>query len=122
MLRDDTRPVAWFAGLQLAMVVSVAALAASLPWLTFLLVLVWGISVIPDSAQFSALVADHAPAEWAGTLMAFQTALGFLLTVVTVQLAPMVAESFGWPALLAGLAIGPVLGILAMRPLTAVER
>ena len=87
------------------------------PVLTFVLIVLWGIAVIPDSAQFSALVADHAPAEWAGSLLTLQTALGFLLTVITVEMAPLVADSFGWPVLLAGLAIGPALGTLAMRPL-----
>ncbi len=87
------------------------------PALTFALCILWGIAVIPDSAQFSALVADYAPPEWAGSLLTFQTALGFLLTVVTVQIAPTVAAVFGWQALLAGLAMGPALGVLAMRPL-----
>jgi len=87
------------------------------PALTFALCILWGVAVIPDSAQFSALVADYAPPEWAGSLLTFQTALGFLLTVVTVQVAPTVAAVFGWQALLAGLAMGPALGVLAMRPL-----
>ncbi|MGE3915152.1 MAG: MFS transporter, partial [Hyphomicrobiaceae bacterium] len=80
-------------------------------WLTFLLVLVWGASVVPDSAQFSALVADAAPAQIAGSLLTFQTALGFALTFVTVQVVPLVAAAFGWPIVLAALAIGPALGI-----------
>ena len=91
-------------------------------WVVFALFLLWGIAVIPDSAQFSALVADNAPAEWAGTLMAFQTALGFLLTVLTVQITPLIASAFGWPVLLATLAIGPALGVWAMRPLRLGER
>ena len=90
--------------------------------LTFVLFLLWGTVVIPDSAQFSALVADFAPPEWAGSLLTLQTALGFLLTVLTVQITPIIAATFGWPTLLAGLAIGPALGILAMRPLALSER
>lgn len=87
------------------------------PGLLFVLFVLWGVAVIPDSAQFSALVADYAPPEWAGSLLTFQTALGFLLTVVTVQLAPLAADILGWQLLLAGLALGPALGVLAMRPL-----
>ena len=83
-------------------------------WLTFALALLWGASVVPDSAQFSALVADAAPAEVAGSLLALQTALGFTLTFVTVQVFPLLAATFGWPAVLAGLAAGPALGIWAM--------
>ena len=86
-------------------------------WLTFVLVMIWGIAVIPDSAQFSALVADAAPPHLAGSLMTFQTAIGFALTILTVQMTPVVAHAIGWPLVLAGLAIGPALGIVAMLPL-----
>lgn len=91
------------------------------PALSIFFVLLWGAFVIPDSAQFSALVADAAPPERAGSLMTFQTALGFLLTVVTVQGAPLVAYYLGWPTTLALLGIGPVLGVEAMRRLNAVS-
>lgn len=83
-------------------------------WVTLAIVIIWGITVIPDSAQFSALVADHSLPEQAGSLMTFQTALGFALTIVTVQVTPMFANLFGWPVVLAGLALGPLFGIVAM--------
>lgn len=83
-------------------------------WLTFVLVLFWGATIVPDSAQFSALVADAAPPAIAGSLMTFQTALGFALTFFTVQAVPFAATAFGWPLVLALLAIGPVLGTIAM--------
>lgn len=88
------------------------------PWqVTAGLILIWGAAVIPDSAQFSALVADAAPPERAGSLMTFQTALGFTLTFFTVQAVPALAESLGWPATLALMALGPAAGIEAMRRL-----
>jgi MFS family permease len=83
-------------------------------WLTFVLIIIWGIFVIPDSAQFSALVADASPPDLAGSVMTLQTALGFALTAVTVQVTPLLANAFGWPAVLAGLALGPIVGIAAM--------
>lgn len=86
-------------------------------WLTFGLIVVWGIFVIPDSAQFSALVADASPPDLAGSAMTLQTALGFALTAVTVQVTPLLAQAYGWPAILAGLAIGPMVGIAAMMRL-----
>ncbi len=96
-----------------------AALATALTfggpvWLTFLLVVLWGLTIIPDSAQFSAIVADSAPPDQAGSLMSFQTALGFALTFVTVQVTPMLAAAAGWPLVLAGMALGPAFGIAAM--------
>lgn len=90
-------------------------------WLTFVLFILWGIAVIPDSAQFSALVADFAPPEWAGSLLTFQTALGFLLTVATVQIAPSFADLFGWSVLLSVLAIGPYLGAISMQKLVKIH-
>lgn len=86
-------------------------------WLTFVLVVIWGASVVPDSAQFSALVADFAPPEQAGSLMTLQTALGFALTFVTVQLAPMLADMHGWAVVLAATALGPAAGVVAMTRL-----
>ncbi len=91
-------------------------------WLMFLATLLWGASVIPDSAQFSALVADAAPPEKAGSLMTLQTSLGFALTVFTVQAVPAVAGLVGWPATFLILALGPVAGIIAMWPLARQEQ
>lgn len=90
-------------------------------WLFVLVVLVWGAAVIPDSAQFSALVADAAPPDRAGSLMTFQTALGFTLTFFTVQVVPGVAASIGWPLTLALMAIGPAVGVDAMRRLISLR-
>ena len=88
-------------------------------WLTFLVIFLWGASVIPDSAQFSALVADNAPPHQAGSLMTLQTALGFGLTFFTVQATPVLAAWWGWPAVIALMALGPVFGIVAMARLKA---
>jgi MFS family permease len=83
-------------------------------WLTFILIIVWGLAIIPDSAQFSALIADASPPHLAGSLLTFQTAIGFALTIFTVQATPVVASLIGWPNLLCILAIGPALGVVAM--------
>lgn len=91
------------------------------PMLSILFVIIWGLFVIPDSAQFSALVADAAPPEHVGSLMTLQTALGFLLTVFTVQGAPMAAAHLGWPATIAILGAGPVLGVEMMRRLASLR-
>ncbi|MEM9354799.1 MAG: MFS transporter [Pseudomonadota bacterium] len=112
----------------IAMVVSgVSALLTALtfggpPWLTFVVVLVWGISVIPDSAQFSALVADASPPDQAGSLLTLQTSLGFTLTFFTVQLTPTVVGWVGWPTLIAILALGPAFGVLAMLRHRQIDR
>lgn len=85
--------------------------------LVFAVAVIWGLAVIPDSAQFSALVADMAPADKAGSLLTLQTACGFALTTLTVQATPLVADVIGWRISFVVLALGPALGIVSMWPL-----
>lgn len=84
------------------------------PWLTFIAVVIWGIAIIPDSPQFSALVADGSPPQIAGSLMTFQTAIGFALTIFTVQITPYVVAWTNWPTVILIMAIGPIFGIFFM--------
>ncbi|MEW6321281.1 MAG: MFS transporter [Acidobacteriota bacterium] len=88
----------------------------------FLLVIVWGFAVVADSAQFSALVSEHAPSDHVGTALTLQTCLGFLLTMVTIEALPQLANAAGWRW--AGLLLvpGPLLGIVAMRGLVEPRR
>ena len=108
---------------QAMMIVSaLAGLASALSfggpvWLFAAAIILWGVFIIPDSAQFSALVADAADPASVGSLMTFQTALGFALTAITVQATPMLAGAVGWPATMAVMALGPLFGIEAMRRL-----
>ncbi|MFV1963238.1 MAG: MFS transporter, partial [Acidimicrobiia bacterium] len=87
------------------------------PWLVIALFLVWGLSVVADSAQFSALVTETAEDRFRGTALTLQTAVGFLLTLVTIRGVPMIAESLGWQWAFPWLAIGPAFGIAAMARL-----
>ena len=89
------------------------AFARPLPILVPLL-LVWGIAVVADSAQFSAAVSELAPHDLVGTALTVQTSLGFLLTCCTIFLVPRVAEQVGWRWSMAPLAVGPVGGVWAM--------
>ena len=84
-------------------------------WLLLPLVLVWGLFVVADSAQFSAMVTEVAPQQGVGTALTLQTSVGFLLTMVTIQGVPLLQESFGWGLAFPVLALGPVLGIVAIR-------
>jgi len=86
-----------------------ASLAALLPVL-----LLWGITVVADSAQFSAAVSELAPRDYVGTALTLQTCLGFLLTCATIYLLPNIAGAIGWRWSMSVLAIGPVIGVWAM--------
>jgi MFS family permease len=78
--------------------------------------LVWGISVIADSAQFSAAVSELAPSGTAGSALSLQTASGFVFTSVTILLIGVMdpTDAAGWRIAFALLAIGPAVGIVAM--------
>ncbi len=84
------------------------------PLLVIPLFLVWGATVVADSAQFSTMVTETAKEERRGTALTLQTGLGFLLTLVTIRGVPVFAEAFGWQWAFPWLALGPILGILAM--------
>ena len=72
---------------------------------------------LPAAAQFSALVSEFSPRTHVGTALTLQTCLGFLLTMVSLRLLPLVAASVGWRWSFLLLVPGPVLGALAMKRL-----
>ena len=90
-------------------------------WIVLLVGLVWGFTVVADSAQFSTLVTEHADQAYVGTALGLQMAVGFALTVVTIWLIPFLESEVGWRWAFAFLAPGPALGILAMLRLRAVS-
>jgi MFS family permease len=77
----------------------------------------WGIAVVADSAQFSALVTEHTPRTHVGTALTLQTSAGFLLTMASMRLVPPISAMAGWKWVFVFLAPGPLLGALAMRAL-----
>jgi MFS family permease len=87
--------------------------------LLLLLALAWGFSIVSDSAQFSALVSEYSPRTQVGTALTLQLCLGFLLTMVSMRLLPMVANAYGWRWAFLLLVPGPVAGALMMRRLRA---
>ena len=87
------------------------------PWILLPILVIWGLSIIADSAQFSTAITELAPPERAGTLLTIQTALGFSLTIIMVQVLPSWIAFAGWNWAFAPLAIGPFLGVWAMLTL-----
>ena len=88
-------------------------------WLVLLVGLVWGFSIVADSAQFSTMVTELADQAYIGTALSLQLALGFTLTVATIWLIPILEDAFGWRWAFAFLAPGPALGLLMMLRLKA---
>ncbi len=86
------------------------------PWFYGWLVL-WGITVAGDSPQFSTLTARNAPPSAVGSVLTLTNCLGFAISIASILLFTALAERFPLGLLLPGLALGPALGLLAMRPL-----
>jgi MFS family permease len=79
--------------------------------------LVWGFFVVADSAQFSAMVTDVTPQHAVGTALTLQTSMGFLLTMATIQLVPLLVAHEGWRWAFPALALGPIFGIASIARL-----
>jgi MFS family permease len=97
-----------------ALGVGIAFRAAVSPLVLGALTIVWGVSIVADSAQFSACVTELAPPEYVGTALTVQTCLGFLLTVVSIRAVPVWVAHWGWGYAFAPLALGPLFGTIAM--------
>ena len=83
-------------------------------WLFLPVALLWGATVIADSAQFSAMATEISDPRFVGTALALQLGLGFALTVVSIRLTPVLAATIGWRWSFVILVPGPVIGVLAM--------
>jgi MFS family permease len=86
------------------------------PAVVLLIGIVWGVTVIADSAQFSAAISELAPPGTAGSALSVQTAVGFLFTSTTIVLVGLLAptDQGSWAVAFGLLALGPVAGSLAM--------
>src|SRR5262245_9349153 len=91
-------------------------------WFLIPIVWVWGFFVVADSAQFSAMVTEAAPPHAVGTALTLQTSIGFLLTMATIQLVPVLVNAIGWRWAFSVLALGPACGIAAIARLGTAER
>jgi MFS family permease len=84
------------------------------PFLLVPLVLIWGFTIVADSAQFSACISELGERAYMGTALTLQTSMGFLLTLLTIRLVPVFEGRWGWEWAFSFLALGPAFGILAM--------
>jgi MFS family permease len=92
------------------------------PAVFLVFMLLWGITVVGDSPQFSALNAKFAPREYLGSALTIVNSIGFLLTVVSIQFASWLLPLVSIEYLFWFLLPGPVIGLWALWPLWRVHR
>lgn len=117
----ERRGSAWVASLSMwisgACALLVGWLADGPVWLVVALALVWGFWVIPDSPQFSALITQVADQRYVGSTLTLQMALGYVVTIPVVWVTPLLHGWVGWGWTFTILALGPMVGVAAMRAL-----
>ncbi|HEY3179591.1 MAG TPA: MFS transporter [Casimicrobiaceae bacterium] len=101
---------------------SIGLLFGGSAWALIAVCVVWGVSIVADSAQFSASIAELSEPSRVGTMLTLQTALGFTLTLVTIYAVPHWVDAIGWRYAFVPLSIGPAIGVLAMATLRAHPR
>jgi MFS family permease len=109
-----TLVTSWAMALSGACCVLVGLLFQSNPAVLLALMAVWGATVVADSAQFSSCVTELGDPKYLGTALTIQTCLGFLLTLGSIHLIPVLVAHVGWRYAFAALAPGPAFGIYSM--------
>jgi MFS transporter, DHA1 family, inner membrane transport protein len=79
--------------------------------------LLWGFAVAGDSPQFSALTAANAPRSSVGSVLTLTNSIGFAISAISIEVFGRLATSMPLQHLLPWLAVGPALGLIALRPL-----
>ena len=84
------------------------------PYFALLIALLWGLTIIPDSPQYSTMTTELADPNYVGTALALQTTIGFLITALSIQLIPLFVAQVGWNFGFAILAPGPFFGVISL--------
>ena len=114
-LRWGSQRTAWWALATSCVCCFLCLFLASFPLaLCLFFLLVWGISVVGDSPQFSTLVSQNAPADYRATALTLVTSIGFFITIPSLYLTQWLFGLYGYPAL-AILALGGLFGLRAMK-------
>ncbi len=84
-------------------------------WIFLAILFIWGISVIPDSPQFSTLVAQSSESSYIATGLTIVNCIGFALTIVSIQLVNFLWIEFQDPMIFLVMLAGPILGSFSIR-------
>ena len=77
----------------------------------------WGVVVVGDSPQFSALTAQTAPPDLVGSALTIVTSIGFFITIISIQFANFLAGRIPIQSVFLFLVLGPAIGLFYLWPL-----
>jgi len=104
----------WAMGISGACCLLVGFLYGANPYFLLVIAIIWGASVVADSAQFSSCVTELGDPQYIGTALTIQMSLGFLLTTISIELIPKMVNLVGWRYAFMILAPGPLFGVISM--------
>ncbi|MFW9819788.1 MAG: MFS transporter [Candidatus Thorarchaeota archaeon] len=84
------------------------------PILALVIAIIWGMTIVPDSPQYSAMISELSDPVYIGTSLAIQTSIGFALTNISIWLLPFFVDLIGWQFGFMFLVIGPLFGIYSL--------
>jgi MFS family permease len=88
--------------------------SAHLTPLLFIFLFIWGMTITADSPMFSTLIAHNAPPASKGASLTIVNSIGFAITIISIQLINvLITEENTWYVFTI-LAIGPMLGLIAL--------
>lgn len=88
-------------------------------FLTFLVF--WGIVVVGDSPQYSAIIALEAPKELVGSGLTLVNSIGFAITILSLWFVYQFLDMIDISNALMILAAGPMLGLISMKKLLSLD-
>lgn len=89
-----------------------------LPLLFFLpYMMIWGWTVVGDSAQFSALAATNAPNEMIGSGLTIMNSIGFFITIISIYALSFIINYIDIEYAILVLLMGPLFGLYSIYPL-----
>jgi MFS family permease len=84
------------------------------PYWVLFIAFIWGVTIIPDSPQYSTMISELCDQKLVGTALTIQTALGFALTIISIKIIGWIQGVVGWNYAFMILSIGPFFGIVSM--------
>jgi MFS family permease len=82
--------------------------------LALVIAVIWGLTVVPDSPQYSAMISELSDPAYIGTSLSIQTTIGFAITNITIWLLPLIVGLIGWTFGFSFLVLGPIFGIISL--------